>query len=678
MSSQYSQLEQTNEFDIREIFLTLWRHRVLILTISAIAFFVAAIFILTRPAYYKATASLMVEKGNLNLPDFAEVTGGDQFSNFTVQTEVKVLTSSDLALKTMESINYAEKTGHSADQLLNLVGSFARSLNVSSQGSSKIIDVTFQAPNPQDAALIANAHVDSYLNLQVENKQNEVNKLREWFHGKVGELKDDVVRKSQAVENFRAKEKLAIGQGSEELFLHDISDLAAQLTPIQVKKFDVEAKIKALELAKEEDGADTLVTLSESPAMNSLKQQEALAAKEVQELRSRYGSRHPKILAAQNALYQARQSIASEVEKTLENLKAELHSMEAQEMLLTGRLDEVKDMSDTQREKLIHLKTLIVERDASQKQLDSFLANYESLQSQINFAQPDASVISRAIAPSWPSNPSKFFMLIVAALFSGILASTIIFVIEMLRSGLRNYEDIRRMGLKPMGILPEVTDPNDLTLMGASNHSEAIKKIYVAALAGTTSKSILFSSALPREGRTTLVFNLAHYLVSLHKKVLVIDADFVKPMLTHLCKIEEGAGMMEVLNGVANIQDVLLKTNAGFSLMRRGDMIGLSPEGMASKAFEEMMGFLKNEFDYILIDSGPVLSHSESEVLCKKVDGVIIVTEWMETSRKNVHNMVTTLHDISAPVLGVVLNRVDLDRYKKVTSGSDFLLARAN
>ncbi|MDD3019934.1 MAG: Wzz/FepE/Etk N-terminal domain-containing protein [Alphaproteobacteria bacterium] len=677
MSSQYIQPDQINEFDIREIVLTLWRHRLLIIIITCSTFLVALAFILTRPVYYKATASIMVEKGELNLPDFAEVKGGEQFGNFTVQTEVKVLTSSDLALRTIDAAKYGEKLGREDIEPQALLGAFAGALSVSAQGSSKIIDVTFQSANAQDAALIANTHVEQYQNLQIENKQKEVNNLSEWFHGKVSDLKDDVVEKSQAVEAYRAKENLAIGKGSEEIFLQEISDLSAQLTPLQVRRFDVESKIQALEIAMKEGVVDNIVTLTSSPNIVSLKQQEAEAKLQVQELRSRYGSKNPKLMAAQNALAQARQSISTEIEKQLETLRAEKAAFDAQEELLAKRLEEIKYTTAAQREKLIHLKTLMVERDASQKQLDSFLANYESLQSQINFAQPDASVISKAIAPVWPSNPSKALLVVVAALLSGALACTVVFAIEMLRSGLRNYEDIRRMGLKPIGILPEYSDPTSDSLMARSNHREAIKKIYVAAFAGTTRKSILFSSALPQEGRTTLVYNLAHYLVSLNKKVLVIDADFVKPMLTHLCKIEEGSGLMEVLNGVTKIQDAIISTSMGFSLMRRGDMVRLSPEGMASHNFDEMIDFLKGSFDYILIDSGPVLSHSESEVLSKKVDGVIIVTHWMKTSKRNVLNMLAALHDISAPVLGIVLNNVDLDRYKKVTSGSDFLMARA-
>lgn len=665
-----------NEFDVREILMTLWRHRVLIATLTSVIFVVMAIFILTRPVYYKAAATIMIQKGELNLPDFTEVAGGEQFNNFTVQTEAKVLMSSDLALRTIEATKFGEKTGRADAAPFDILPVFAGSLTIVPQGSSKVIDVVFQAGDPILAADMANAHVEEYQKLQIENKQAEVNKLREWFHIKVGELKDDVVKKSQAVEMYRAQEDLAIGKGSEELFLQEISDLSTQLAPIQIRKFDVESKIDALKTAREDGNLENIITITNSPIIVSLKQQQAEAEQEVQSLRARYGSRHPKLLAATNALSQAKRSIDQEIENILQALEAEQQSVVAQENLLNNHMTETKHESDDQREKMIHLKTLIVERDASQKILDSFLANYENLQSQINFSQPDATIVSKAIAPSWPSNPSKKLLLVAALLFAVAFSCTTVFVLELLRGGLRNYDDIRKMGLKPIGVMTELDDPVSADVMNASGHREAIKKIYVAALAGQQVRSLLFTSALPSEGRTTMVYHLANYLVSLHKRVLVIDADFVKPMLSHLCLVPDGPGLMEVVNHVSSLRDAVVDTRQGFSLMRRGDMTALSPEGMASDAFDQMMRQLKEEYDYILIDSGPVLSHSESEVLAKKVDGVIVVTEWMKTSRKNVTNMVATLRDISAPVLGIVLNRVDLDRYKKVTSGSDFLLAR--
>ena len=112
MSSQTHVIAQNNDFDLREILMSLWRNRVLVIVIAAITFALAFLVIVTRPTYYNATATILIEKGDLNLPDFVEVTGGDQFSNFTVQTEVKVLTSSDLALKTIEATKFGEKVGH--------------------------------------------------------------------------------------------------------------------------------------------------------------------------------------------------------------------------------------------------------------------------------------------------------------------------------------------------------------------------------------------------------------------------------------------------------------------------------------------------------------------------------------------------------------------------------------
>lgn len=676
MSIQQLRGDSVNDFDVREIFLTLWRHRVLVASVTAIAFLLAAGIILTRPVYYKATASLMIQKGEINLPDFVDVTGGEQFSNFTVQTEVKVLNSSDLALRTIESAKFGQMIGNTGAAPEDLVPAFVGSLNVMSQGSSKVIDVTFQSGNPEHAASLANAHVEEYLKYQIDTKQKEINKLRAWFHTKVGDLKKDVVEKSQAVESYRATENLPIGKGSEELFLQEISDFSTQLAPMQVRKFEIESKISALQQAQANGNIENIIALTNSPVIASLRQQQASAEMETQSLRTRYGPKHPKLAAANGALAQANKSIEQEIANTLQALETERVSIESQEKLVGAHMSDIKTESDEQRGKMIHLKTLMVERDASQKILDSFLDNYENLQSQINFSKPDAAIVSRAIAPSWPSNPSKSMMLVVAFLFSFGLSATVVFVLEMVRGGIRNYEDIRKFGLKPLGILTRLDDPVSSVSMTAGGHREAIKKIYVAAFAGMPQKSVLFTSALPHEGRTTLAYNLASYLVSLNKKVLVIDADFVKPMLTHLCKVAEGPGLMEVLNGVASASSVILQTEAGFALMRRGDMVRLSPEGMASDAFDVMMRGLKEAFDYILVDSGPVLSHAESKVLAKKVDGVIIVTDWMRTSRKNVENMVLALRDISAPIVGMILNKVDLDRYKKVTSGSDFLLAR--
>lgn len=663
--------------DIRDMFLILWRRRRILLMVGAVTFLLGSLVVLIRPSYYAASSTLMIEDKTVKLADFNDVTEGNKFSELTVQTEIKVLSSPGLVALTLKKLDMGKfpEFADVASDPKKLLAMFTKNLSVLPQGVSRVIEVSYMDEDPERAAQIANAHVQTYLDWQIDSKRQRVEQLREWFETKVQDLKEDVIRKSEAVNDFRAKQDLAVGKDSQELVYQQISDISNQIAPVQVHKFDLQAKLKAIEMAEKEGRPDAIADVVSSPLIQHLKEQKSLAGQQVQSLSSRYGPNHPGLRAASSQYAQVEGAIKIETRNIKTSLLNDLRATEAQETMLQERLDSLKTQADTIRIQLVTLKGLLVEQEASQKLLDGFLNNYENLQSQVSFARPDAVVVSEAVAPLYPVKPGKALLMVINLIFAGSFALAVVFALEMFGSGLANYEDIRQLGLRPLGILPKVDNP----LMAArsvqnSTFKEAARRIYMAGLLETPAKALLITSALPKEGRTTLVTALAYSLMAQGHKVILVDADFLRPDLTAMLKNREGANFAEVVSGQASLREAIsCDPSTGLSVLR-GRKTG---EDTGPVPFERMHGFfaeLKKDYDYILIDTGPVLAHSEAGALANQADGILVVSAWMKTSKHDISSMLALLKTCSAPVLGLVLNQVDLDRYKDGTVGSDFLL----
>jgi capsular exopolysaccharide synthesis family protein len=655
--------------DVREIVMTVWRHRALIFTIMAVTIAVGTVLILSRPKMYRASATVMLEDSNIDLKDFKDVTAGAAFDDSTVQTEIKILTSPALALQTIQSTGLTQNPEFEGDTRA-ATAQFLKNLSVSAQGTSRVLEVSFKSRDPQLAAKIANAHVDAYFNAQIEQKRERVEKLSAWFEDKVKSLKSDVTEKSQAVEQFRAQEGLTGSKDVKDLISQQMADTAAQLVPVEVRQYDAESK---LEGAKSGNMTDVV----NSPLIQTLKAQAATAAQNVQSMRASYGPKHPKLVAAENELKQVNRAIASETANIRNSIKNDAASTQAQATLLQDRIDALKTQSDAMREKSITLTALELELDASQKMLDSFLANYQTIQSQVNFARPDAVLVSEATAPLRSVPPGKTLLMLALIVFAGCLALGTVFAIEMMRGGLRNFDDVRKMGQRPIGVLPKVANPS-VAVMNESKptYREAIKRIYMASMMNGSARTVLVTSAMPDEGRTTFTVSMAYYLMSLGHKVLVIDADTLRPALSRLAGVNAGAGFADVLAGRARAEEAINTDDNGLAIMQSGGK-AFSPDLLQSARLKTVMDELKNRYEYILVDSSPLLAHSEAAAMARQVDGIIVVAEWMKTSQKNIANMFASLSGFSAPVLGVIINKVDIGKYKSMSSDTDFLLPKA-
>ena len=681
MQSQAAAMTDDYLPNLGEILNTLWRRRMQIAAIMAATILLGTLLVLLKPKEYKATATIMVtNQATANNPaSFQDVTAGAAFDDTTVQTEVNVLESPVLALATIkathlnETEEFANKSGHDDAA----ISKFLSHLTVAPQGGSRIIGITFAAKDPALAARVANALVDVYMNYQVDFKKQRVVQLSHLFETQVATLQTDVAKKSQSVQDYRAKESLTVGKDAQDVVYQQITDISAQLAPLQVHKFDVESRLQAIQAVAGSGQPDAIEDVVKSPLIQNLKAQASTIAQTVASLRGQYGPNHPKYIAARQELDQVNRAIANETANIMTSLKNDDAATVAQETMLTQRLDELRKQSVGLGGKLITLNGLQADVDASQKVLDSFLATAKNIQSQVDFGRPDAVIISRADVPLYPAKPSKKLLMLAVLVFSALLAPGIILLLEVMRGGLGNFDDIRRLGRKPLGILP-LSDLPDYQVIGAENSSykEAVKRIYMSGLMNTPARTIMVTSALPKEGRTTFVLSMAHYLASIGHKVAVVDADFHHAALSFQTRKPSGPGLTDVLSGRAALADAADTGSDGLTIIRAGTPSLLSPDLLKPAPLRDLFAQLHQSYAYVLIDSEPLLAHSEAGAIANQTDGIIVVTEWIKTSKKNIANMFHALDHLTAPVLGIVINKVNIDKYKTFTAGSDFLLPK--
>ena len=170
---------------------------------------------------------------------------------------------------------------------------------------------------------------------------------------------------------------------------------------------------------------------------------------------------------------------------------------------------------------------------------------------------------------------------------------------------------------------------------------------------------IVITSAEPGEGKSTTAGNLALALAQDGKNVILIDCDLRKPSLHKRFKLSNTIGLSEVLIGNQKAGEAAQMHNENLVVLTSGKVPPNPSEMLASKAMTNLIENLKDNFDYIILDSAPVQVVTDSQILSTKADGTILVVKAQKTKRDSVKNAIGLLKKVNANILGTVLNGVE-------------------
>lgn len=682
--SNYQAID-ANILDAHDVVKQIWRHKFLAVVFFAVPAVLGTLYIASRPAIYESTATVVLEESEQKIADIEEAFPGMKFDSTTTETQANIIKSPTLMREVITTLGlkldgWGKLTSASltnkkeaapapeakatdpqkeAAQDYAILSKYAQGLTVTPARQSRVLAISFASENPYLSAEIAKAHTDQYLQSRVSLKQEQAKQLNDWIAAQVENLKKQSAEKSTAVEEFRQKNGMIKGRNEEELINQQVSDIAAELVPVQAKKADLQAQADAIASAKGDQAK--LAAIQSSQVIQSLKTNASEARQELRALSSKYGQNHPLYVEAQNRVKQIEGDIARETRSIKDTIAAELATVTAQEKLLNEQLSGLKAESGEQRQKQIELEGLELEAAASTKLLDSFIARYEEVSSQLDSATPDVRILSEAEIPMQAKGGKKMLKIVVVLFLSAVFGCFAAFLAGFADRGVQSVDDVRKsLQLRFLGALPDVRNPlAEVGNGGRSTYLEEIKRIYLHLSSKPSVKTVLLTAAENGEGKSATTLALAAYLVSLGRKVLVIDADLNTPTVASLADVEEGPGLAGVLSGGVIASTAIRRDDRGVAILPAGNGMG-SSNLLTADSFRSLLDGLKGSYDYILVDAAPVLDSTDAETAAGVVDMVVLVVAYGRTSRRNLKKAAETLRQFSSEVPSVVLNKADL------------------
>jgi succinoglycan biosynthesis transport protein ExoP len=543
------------------------------------------------------------------------------------------------------------------------------SLAVSPIANSRLVDLKFTSTDPQLAADMANAHAKAYIDQNLEYKFSASKDATDWLSERLGEQRKKVEESEAALQKYKEEHDAVAVEDRQNIVVQRLGDLNSAVTKAKTGRIEKEAQYNQLKSIQGTPAVESFPAVVANDYIQKLKSELGDLQRQQAQLSEKYGDRHPEMIKIRSAVQSTQAKLDLEVSKVVQSVEAEYRAALAQERSLVGALDSQKGEALSLNRKGIEYSVLNREAESNRQVYEALLQRTKETGISGELKASNIRVVDTAEVPRWPILPRRQTDLTTAALSGLVLAIGLVFLFEYFDNRIKSPQELRaHLGLSFLGMVPAIDASGPSLVSGGvpPHFAEAIRNVRTNVLFSSAEegvRTIVVTSAGPGEGKSLFSANLSVSLAQAGQRVLHVDADMRRPRVHEIFEFSQEPGLSNLLVGDCKPSEAVRKVTGvpGLAVLPAG-MIPPNPaELLGSKRFDEYFATLSEHFDYVIIDSPPVLAVADASILANTASGVVFVVGADQTSRHAARAAIDQLHAVQAHVIGAVLNRVDLE-----------------
>lgn len=547
----------------------------------------------------------------------------------------------------------------------------ASNVSVQPVRMSLVVTIFYDHPSREMAVKVADYFADEYINhgirmnidtsmiavedlrIRVEQQKEKVEEIRR----RLADYREEVGRISlDAADNIEGRE------------LQKLNDL---VTDAKVQ-FDNAANVHEQVVQAVEAGLPLheIAAVSSTNRVESMLRRRAEQRIQIETLKKRYGARHPKMVAATEALEQSEKELNLAIRDRVNEIRTGYEQAQR-------NFDQASKRLAIKKQEIMELNKLAVEYRSIEDDLRVNQGLYRTMEgrlreqmARIQLQGPSARVIDKAMSSSEPHSPKVALNLAVGMAFGAGAGIVVVFAIAYLDDRIKSAFDIEAaVGLPLIGVVPRIKRMNssEKAQAVASNRerriTEAFRAIHSALRINETSKNakvILTTSTSPSEGKTFVVTNLALTYAIHGERTLVVDCDLRLPNVGKSMSLdEETKGIVHYFKHEVSLDEAITKdVYPNLDVLPAGKRATNPTQILTSPAFEQMLNELAEKYDRIIIDTPPIAAVSDVLSLLSYSDGVIYVMKFNAVKRKTAKSNLRRILESNTPVFGAILNQI--------------------
>ncbi|MDB9536219.1 polysaccharide biosynthesis tyrosine autokinase [Dolichospermum planctonicum CS-1226] len=691
--SQFS--EEASDFNLKSFVGLLQRRAIIIIGVASVAMGGVIYTTFKQVPIYESGFQILVEPVNSD-SELGKIDVGLanalKPSGLDYESQIQVLKSPELLgdfikeiQKSYPDINYY---------------TFLEGLNIRRLGESKIIQVSYRSDNSRKIKLILDPLADFYLKYSLNKRQTKLRQGVQFVDAKLPEIRTRLGQLQKEMQMFRQRYNFIDPENQSQVISSQIQSLAQQRLTINQQLTAARANYDRLQRREEQ-----LAILNTAPLYQTLIGQQRQLDTQISGELTRFQPDNPVIRTLQEKRANLLPIIEAEAARTI-NIKIS----EATDLI---KKIEIDNQYITQVEKQVQLKLdqlpvlsrqyteILRNLQIANESLNRFLAAREQLQIEIAQTELPWELIQAAIQPQYPISPDIPRNLILGFVASSLLAIGAAFLREQTDNTYHSIESVQdKIGLPLLGTLPFnknlVRNPSlNLTKTAKDQEPEVVVDPLIASdeLSNTSArrrsrssyyygqgsfweslqvlysniqllnsdrpiKSLVVSSAVPGDGKSTVGFSLAKTAAIMGKKVLLVDCDLRKSKVHKLSQLNNLWGTSSLISSDIDVNQVLQKMPGlnGLSVMTAGPVPPDPARLLSSDKMSQMMEYFSENFDLVIYDTPPLSGLVDARLIAVHTDGVMLVVRIDKTDKSAVKQLIDTLKASPINLLGVVVN----------------------
>lgn len=682
---------EAGEIDLVALSVTIWngKWRIAVAAVTALAIGFCYAFILATPMYTSTAVIALEAQEQRVITDIESVLSGNLGDKSAVNTETVVLTSRGLVGRLVDTMGLVSDPEFNSTLKERsplapgvLIGNLARlvtgrepallteteirnqvidavieALSVNNQRDSLAFNISFVTESPEKSALLANKLAELYIRNQLEVKFLANERASEFLSERAAELKLALESQERNLGSFREQAKL-VNPENLEARARQLKDMRERIQmqggALAKARADAEA-LRALRSAGDHEG---IARATGDPILGR-----ALA-----------GANRGTIDRA--TLDQLADTAIARADAAVQRQADQLSSLEVSERQLAAEFEQ-------QSGELIALQQMERETEATRLLYESFLTRLKETNVQRGLQQSDSRLLSEAV-PRPPSAPKKGLVLALSMVLGLMVGIGWVLLREMGHNTFRTADDLRAAtDATVMGVIPIVPGKHRQDIITylrdkpTSIVSEAVRNLRTSLLMSNIDhppQVIMITSSVPGEGKTTLSLALALNMNALGKRVLLIEGDIRRLTFAKYFDVRETHSLIEAMTDPAILDrhEALSDDNLGVDILTGTKVAVNAADLFASQSFADLIAAARTSYDYILIDTPPVLVVPDARVIGQHADAILYIVRWDKTTRTQVAEGMGMFGSVGLRVAGVALSQIDPTGMRRYGYGGQY------
>ncbi|HEX8474134.1 MAG TPA: polysaccharide biosynthesis tyrosine autokinase [Pyrinomonadaceae bacterium] len=563
---------------------------------------------------------------------------------------------------------------------------------------TRLIDISFRHPDPQVAAKVVNAVAETFTLSNLEKKTETNSSTGDFLQKRVAELQGKIRTGKEQLANYAKNHQILSLDKDQNIVVDRLTTLNRQLLEAENDRKLQEATYRAALNPK----ASAALAESSSKAIGDVESELKKLRQQRAQLTVKYTNEFPAVVEIDSQIAelerQAKESRGAAQGTTTTNLETRYRQALAREQSLRASLERQRGETLKQNDAGINYRILEQEIETNTGLLEGLSQRSRENDVVLAGTPNNISIIDYALAPDFPVGPKRKQGVMLAFLLSLAFGIGLALFLEYLNDTVRSSDDVERLlRLPALSVIPSagglgamrrwLPSPGALQRRGAGGGSgfdnpelllnadmrsplaEAYRHLRTSVLlsrAGQPPRTLLVSSSLPGEGKTTTSVNTAITLAQTGARVCIVDADMRRPRLHRIFGEGNTHGLSTILSNSMTDEEMLglVRHNEAskVDLLTSGPVSPNPAELLGSEQMRRLIATLEANYTHVIIDSPPIVPFTDSVLISKMVDGVLLIVHGGKSSRTIVRRSSQILNEVGAKVLGVVLNNVNLHR----------------